>query len=210
MLLPAFFIMKICTKCGIEKEEGEFGKHVTGKNGLRSECKVCGWEYSKSYYQNNIEKVKERIIKYRQNNPEKLNGACKKYRQNNPEKIKEARKKHYQYNTEKVKEESKKHYQNNTEKVKEAKKKYYQNNPEKLNAACKKYRQNNPEKVKEKSKKAMLGLSDSYVAMTIRGNSFKGWKIEDIPKELIDLKRNAIKLKREIKTKQNDNSATNL
>jgi cytochrome c553 len=150
MLLPAFFVMKICTKCGIEKEEGEFYKRGDRKSGLRPECRVC-------------------------------NSVCRKnYRQNNPEKLKENNKKYRQNNLEKVKENSKN------------------------------YRQNNPEKVKERSKKDMLELSDNYVAMTIRSNSFTGLKIEDIPKELIELKRNAIKFKREIKTKQNDNSTTNL
>lgn len=56
-------------------------------------------------------------------------------------------------------------------------------------------------RVKKKSNE----VTDGYVAGQIRGNKFPGWKIEEMPKPLIELKRNSIKLKRELK-KQNKKS----
>lgn len=32
---------KVCTKCGVEKDAGEFGRHAMGKLGLRASCKDC-------------------------------------------------------------------------------------------------------------------------------------------------------------------------
>ena len=40
--------MKICKKCGIEKEFKEFYKHKLMKDGFNNDCKVCISEYWKS------------------------------------------------------------------------------------------------------------------------------------------------------------------
>lgn len=44
-------------------------------------------------------------------------------------------------------------------------------------------------------------LTDGYIAGQIRGGKIPGWKLEEIPKNIIDLKRNIIKFKRAIKNK---------
>ena len=45
--------MKVCKKCGIEKDEIEFGKHKKTKDHLGSYCKKCSNEYAKNYWKNN-------------------------------------------------------------------------------------------------------------------------------------------------------------
>jgi hypothetical protein len=81
--------MKICTKCGIEKNESEFHKQKSHKNGLCSWCKACvnnnhqKWynknkirlqdyqrEYQKEYYKDNHEKAKEAVKRWRTDNPD--------------------------------------------------------------------------------------------------------------------------------------------
>jgi hypothetical protein len=59
--------MKQCTKCLIEKEVSEFGKHSITKDGLRHQCKAC----NKKYFQDNSERIKQyqkenaaRILEY--------------------------------------------------------------------------------------------------------------------------------------------------
>ena len=41
--------MKVCTKCGLEKDESEFYKNARYLNGLMSECKSCKKERTKSW-----------------------------------------------------------------------------------------------------------------------------------------------------------------
>lgn len=51
-------MLKICTKCGVEKELSEFHKAPTGKYGVRADCRQCVrnrqqnkyWEDPKLYY----------------------------------------------------------------------------------------------------------------------------------------------------------------
>lgn len=57
--------VKICTKCGIEKEESEFAKAKHHKDGLASQCKKCKYQYDKNRA-TSIER-KESIHKYRKN-----------------------------------------------------------------------------------------------------------------------------------------------
>jgi hypothetical protein len=101
--------MKFCTKCKIEKDEFEFHKDKSKKDGLNYWCKSC----IKDYSVNNIDKIKDRkknhynnnrlqnleykknydinhkdkILKYRINNKEKILTKQKNYRNNNKEKI---------------------------------------------------------------------------------------------------------------------------
>ena len=59
---------KKCSKCGVEKELGEFGR--AGKY-LRSDCRCCQKKYSKNYYKENKEKIKEYKKNYREDNKER-------------------------------------------------------------------------------------------------------------------------------------------
>lgn len=54
--------IKQCSRCKEEKATNEFYKGKSSKDGLRSYCKKC----TKQYYQNNKEKIKEKMREYRQ------------------------------------------------------------------------------------------------------------------------------------------------
>jgi len=88
-------------------------------------------KYSKQYYKQNVEKIKEKD---------------KKYYEQNIEKIKEKNKEYYNQNLEKIKEYRKQ----NLEKIKEYKKQHYKQNKYKLVEKSKEYRKQNLEKMKEK------------------------------------------------------------
>lgn len=73
--------MKICSKCGEEKEESAFYARASSSDGLRSQCKQCVKEYQNSisdkkseydanYYQNNREQKLEQSIIYGQEHKE--------------------------------------------------------------------------------------------------------------------------------------------
>ena len=101
-------MVKVCTKCKIEKEVTEFNKLKRNKNGLRSKCKSCEKEYSEA----NKERIKERQKEYQQTNKERMKEYKKEYYQTNKEYFKEYR----QANKERIK-ESKKEYQRNRRKT---------------------------------------------------------------------------------------------
>ena len=121
--------MKKCRICNQEKPIGEFSKHPSSKDGLRSECKLCKNAANKKYNQANPEKKAASSRKYNQANPEKKAAANKKYNQANPEKKAAANKKYRQENREKIAASSRKYRQANPEKMAAANKKYNQKNP---------------------------------------------------------------------------------
>jgi hypothetical protein len=116
---------KVCTKCGVEKELGEFSRNKGGKYGVRADCKYC----RKQYYQEN----RGRMLEYR-----------KEYYQENRSEVIRYGKRYYQENREK-RVEYNKHYgrqyrQDNRERVLECQKQYRQENPEIFRAGNAKYR----------------------------------------------------------------------
>ena len=63
---------KICTKCLLEKNINEYGKHTTTKDKLQCRCLQCIRIDKKEFYQKNKEKINSDTKKYRKNNNEKL------------------------------------------------------------------------------------------------------------------------------------------
>lgn len=71
-------IMKICSKCHIEKDNSSFSKEKRAKSGLRSECKSCKAKSDNKWYKLNPNKAKE----WASANPEKKVNIHLKYRYN--------------------------------------------------------------------------------------------------------------------------------
>ena len=69
--------MKVCSKCGIEKDEGEFYKRRDGKQQYRSQCKQCARENNRVYHA--TDKGKEQQHKYYEAHKEKILKYNKKY-----------------------------------------------------------------------------------------------------------------------------------
>lgn len=64
---------KTCIKCKEVKPILGFSKNRTKKGGLQGQCKVCGREYSRKYYENNREKRIEQNRRWRESNREQNN-----------------------------------------------------------------------------------------------------------------------------------------
>ena len=103
--------MKLCKVCNIEKDNSQFGKLKSSKDGLNYYCKICHskkmseyrntevykakrkenyiinrdfyLEQKKEYYINNIDKIKEKDKKYYNDNKEDILLKKKKYREDN-------------------------------------------------------------------------------------------------------------------------------
>lgn len=63
--------MKLCNKCGVEKEVSKFYAQSSTSDGLQHWCKECHTNYSKTHYANNKNKRKETNKAYYLNNKEK-------------------------------------------------------------------------------------------------------------------------------------------
>ena len=107
--------MKICSKCGVEKDESEFYKKKDCKDGLVPYCKKCHSEKTKKYYFEN----KNKIL-----------AVCKLYRIENYEKVKKA----------KINSMNKKPLE-----YREKRKEYYKKNKQYIDAKNKKYSDFNPD-----------------------------------------------------------------
>jgi hypothetical protein len=109
--------VKICSRCNLEKNSSEFGKHKRSKDGLRYECNLC----------HSLE--------------------SKKYREDNPEKIISIRKKHYELNKENILNSGKVWRSENRDKVKTNKKEWKLNNSIKYQEYLKNWRSENREMI---------------------------------------------------------------
>ena len=125
--------MKVCSKCGIEKDEGEFYKNKRNKSGLNSQCKSCCREfrnkenlkkYKKEWYEKNKESRREiskkRNKEWRENNKEYV----KKWRKEYEEKNKERRREYLEKNKEHRSKQRKEYRENNKEHISKQKKEW--------------------------------------------------------------------------------------
>ena len=201
---------KTCTKCSKVKSYDDFHKG-------RYECKICRNKRNREYYKNNLEHKR------------KLNREAYQRRK---DKAKEYNKEYYIKNKEKYLEYNKEWIKQNRERYRENQKKYREENREKINEKMKAYlkkdRQENKEKYKKldrekhrriietpellkkkrlKDKKYSKNLSEGYCRSQLK----KSLCVEnhDITKEMIDVKRLTILLKREAKNEKQKTSNTN-
>ena len=144
-------MVKVCTKCKVEKELSEFHKNKKNKDGLKSQCKSCEREY-------------------RQANKEKIKEYKKEHYQANKEKMKKYVKEHYQANKERIKERDKEYYQANKERINESNKEYKQANKERINESAKEYYQANYERIKEYIKQYQRERRKTDPLFKMKGN----------------------------------------
>lgn len=116
---------------------------------------------------------------YRETNKDKI----KAYRETNKDKIKY----YLNNNKDKIKARHKAYRETNKDKLKAQRKLYNEANKHKIKA----YINNNKDKIREYNKKISKNLTDTYVAGIL------GIPTHDCPKELIELKRAQLKLRRE-------------
>jgi len=84
-------ILRICSKCKIEKPIECFQPDKSKKSGYKSQCKECiknnpcRAEYLKNYRENHKNYYREKHAEYRSRNREKIRLESKKRREDNPE-----------------------------------------------------------------------------------------------------------------------------
>lgn len=93
--------MKLCTKCGVEKEFDLFSRNKRNRDGLQSWCKSCmnaarnKWNQenpekrkaaNKSWDERNPDKIREKSLAWRNRNIERARENARRWKKNNPDK----------------------------------------------------------------------------------------------------------------------------
>jgi len=163
-------MVKVCTKCKVEKELTDFYKDKKNKiDGCFYICKECSKEYSrknkerdsnrnKKYYKENKEKIDLRNKKYREDN-----NYTKKYYSKNKKDILSKNKKYYNNNKEEILLQKKEYAENNKDEIKQTKRKRYLKNKESVIETAKIYYKNNKDKINEAKRKYYLKNKKSIV-----------------------------------------------
>ena len=139
--------IKVCSKCGEEKDIDEFYKG-------RATCKACRQEYNKKYYAENCEKLKENQRQWNENNRDKIKAYNQKYTELHREHLNNQSKKYYEDHRESQLLNRRKHYAENREKISEISKVMYEENREKIIEERRKYRREHPEKIKASARRS--------------------------------------------------------
>ena len=73
---------KICSKCGVDKDVGEFYKEKLGRYGVRADCKECNSIKSKKYSNKHSDRLKEQCKKWREKNKDHVRKYDTEYKKN--------------------------------------------------------------------------------------------------------------------------------
>lgn len=142
--------MKKCAHCGEEKDISSFGSNKRMKDGLHYYCNECRRNktanrkkdigaYNKKYYRENIEREKERHIKYREENQEMVNARARKYYADNQDKCRDKATNYREENREIALERTRKWRRKNKRHRLEYGRKYREANKEKVNSHFREY-----------------------------------------------------------------------
>lgn len=80
--------MRQCRVCGSRKDDGQFVRAKTCKNGISNECRSCKTARCVGYYKLNQEEKNKQHSEWSRNNPDKVAMYARNWRRNNPEKAK--------------------------------------------------------------------------------------------------------------------------
>lgn len=143
--------MKSCTKCKIEKDESEFGKDISRKDGLYVYCKKCKKLESKKYRLKHDIKIKKDSSKYRQDHNIDIKKSATKYREEHRKIINENNRNIYAKNIEKERARSRKDYINNLQDRKKYQEEYRKVNKELIKIRISNWQKNNKGKMNAKT-----------------------------------------------------------
>lgn len=144
---------KICNKCKVEKDKGDFYKGKRLKDGLQSICKSCDKNYrednkiaiahnKKLYYENHKDEILQYHKDYYKNNRDDIIFIQKEYRKNNKNKIVDNNIIYYKKNKTNIDLKNKEYYKNNKERLIAVQKEYYLNHKDEIDNYRREYYKN--------------------------------------------------------------------
>ena len=120
---------KKCSKCDEVKPLEGFHKNKKAKDGMQSQCKECGRQQCRQYYQANKEAKAEYNKQYRQANKAELDEHRKQYYDANRDALNKQKRQYYQINREAALKQKKQYGQANRGKIAQHMKKRYNTDP---------------------------------------------------------------------------------
>lgn len=75
--------MKTCRTCKNAKDEREFHRCSSSKDGLQRNCKSCVKNHNQLYYLNNFNKLNLKTKRYQEENRERVNAIAARWRRDN-------------------------------------------------------------------------------------------------------------------------------
>jgi hypothetical protein len=117
--------MKVCTKCGEEKNKDLFCKHRGHSDGLSSNCKTCDNARSNAYYASDKAAAAIRNKKYNIEHKDEISKNRKQYYQANKEDIKAQARGYSVENKAKILAAHQRYYQKNIDAITEYKRQWY-------------------------------------------------------------------------------------
>lgn len=130
--------MKYCSRCKTEKQEYEFGKRKSAKDGFHPWCKDCIRQYSRDRYKKNSESIK---------------AASQSYRDANRDLVRSRDRAHFKTEKEKRSEWFSEYYQKNRNSILKRVSEYGKKHRHKKREHEKKYREKNRGKRREQSRR---------------------------------------------------------
>lgn len=170
---------KICSKCLIDKNVGEFHKHKGCSDGYYTICKECRKDTSKKYFEKNKDIIRKKTSeKYYKNHEKNLIRDRERIKKERKKRL-EASKKYYQENKEKRQKYIKEYYEKNKKIVKQRSKEWGKNNRERGNKTrCERLKVRKKEDVLFKLKHKIR--TDIYISLRRKLGKKRSKKIEEI------------------------------
>lgn len=186
--MKGLYLTKICTICKIKKPTSEFYiSKIAGKSIYRmSQCSKCKDAYWLKYRVENKEIIALRQRKYNAANKEKVALRRRKYNKDHRDEIAYTRRMYNSRNKQRIKENSSKYYKLHKQEILEYNRVWRINNKQ----LCRRY-----DKVKQLN--GVSEMHDWYIKILL--SRYSDLAVRDIPRELIELKRAQLTLKRLIK-----------
>lgn len=181
---------KRCSRCGEEKPLSEFKKNPRNKDGYEYTCKICESKRQKEWRLKNRDAIKEYQKRYNEAHRLQKNAGQRQRYLKSKGGILKRQSEYYKIYDDDFKKSCRireKIYMANyrlkhRNRLKQQRKQYYTNNREEILL-----------KAKERDTKNRVNLSDSYIISRLKG---RGFSLSDITPELIELKRQQLKLER--------------
>ena len=134
---------KRCRRCGELKEESEFHKNKTKKDGLQSECKDC----RKEYYSQKNEQIANQSRECRQRNKEQVARRNHIWYMNNKEREAKRHREYQKQNKERIAKRNQEYRKQHKERVAKSDREYYKRNKDSISKRGHKYRERNKERI---------------------------------------------------------------
>ena len=192
-------MMKTCSKCGETKPLSDYHNKKSIPGGKAYQCKECVNRMERERRVRDGDRIRQVESKYRDANRSAKSDINKRYRQKNKTVLLQREKEYREANRDAINERCRKYHHRNKDEINaKHRKRYALTRPAQIEKG-KKYREKNREKIRTKSKKHQKrysdNLSDTYIKALLKAHG-SSLVAEDIPPELIIMKRAQLKLYR--------------